>query len=206
MAYYLNYIENGKIIGSISCENELPIIDLDGLKSLEVTEQVFNEVVPYISTSAFYVENSVLMVAPNKPSNFHEWDWDLKTWVEDLESGKADYLTQVTRELNKRIVLPCNGFDADSISRERITNTILRLQRGDGLPSGWVGWRDASNQMHWATATAEEVLVHLTDLARAIENREQALLLNAWQHKAAINAMTTLEDLMNYNINEGWNV
>ena len=92
-------------------------------------------------------------------------------------SARASKLQQVSAELNTRFYLPCNGFDADTVSRGRISGTIACPQHGDGLPVGWVGWRDADNQQQWVTDDAATVLANLTTLTRAIEDREQALLV-----------------------------
>ena len=83
---------------------------------------------------------------------------------------------------------------------------IARLQRGDGLPAGWVGWRDASNQQQWVTDDATTVLANLTALSRAIEDREQALLVASWNHKANIAALTDIDAIIAYPITEGWPV
>jgi len=90
------------------------------------------------------------------------------------------------------------------VSRERIGGMIARLQRGDGLPAGWVGWRDAQNQMHWQEETAAVVLHNLTSLARCIEDREQALLVASWQHKANIAALTDIDSIIGYDVTAGW--
>ena len=58
--------------------------------------------------------------------------------------------------------------------------------------------------MHWATDDAATVLAHLTTLARAIEDREQALLIAAWQHKAAIASLTDIDAILAYPVTEGW--
>ena len=58
--------------------------------------------------------------------------------------------------------------------------------------------------MHWAADDAATVLTSLTALSRAIENREQALLIAAWQHKAAIAALTSVEALLAYDVTAGW--
>ena len=147
--------------------------------------------------------NRVLITAPTKPPH-HEWDWTTKSWFPNLDAARNAKLQSVTTELNARLYLPCNGFDADKVSRERISGTIARLQRGDGLPAGWVGWRDASNQQQWVTDSAETVLANLTALSCAIEDREQALLITAWSHKANIAALVNIEAVMNYNVDEGW--
>ena len=158
-----------------------------------------------VTDMTHYVVGGVLVPFPEKPSPHHDWDWPTKSWLPNLDAAKATKKAEIETELSRRLYLPCNGFDADTVSRERISGTIARLQRGDGLPTGWVGWRDAENNMQWVTDDAATVLANLTALTRAIEDREQALLVAAWQHKSNIASLTAIEDLMNYNVEEGWN-
>ena len=138
------------------------------------------------------------------PSPYHEWDWTTKSWLPNLNAARSAKLQEVSAEINRRLYLSCNGFDADKVSRERIGGTIARLLRGDGLPAGWMGWRDAENNMHWVTDDAATVLANLTALSRAIEDREQALLVAAWQHKANIAALTDIDLILAYDIAVGW--
>lgn len=127
------------------------------------------------------------------------------TRTEFMRGALAD---RVPTELARRITSPVTvlgaRFDADATARERISGMIARLQRGDGLPAGWLGWRDAENVMHWADDNAETVLAHLTALARAIEDREQALLVTSWQHKAAIAALPDVDAILAYDVAAGW--
>ena len=95
-------------------------------------------------------------------------------------------------------------FDANSLARERISGTIARLQRGDGLQAGWMGWRDASNDMQWAADDAATVLASLTALSLAIENREQALLVASWTHKANISALDDIDAILAYDVTAAW--
>ena len=83
---------------------------------------------------------------------------------------------------------------------------IARLQRGDGLPAGWMGWRDASNQQHWSQDDAATVLANLTALSRAIEDREQALLVASWTHKANIAALDDIDAILAYDVTANWPV
>lgn len=151
-----------------------------------------------------YVQNGELVPFPAKPSPHHEWDWTTKSWMPNLDAARASKLQQVSAELNARLYLPCNGFDADKVSRERISGMIARLQRGGGLPAGWVGWRDASNQQQWADDDAETVLANLTALSRAIEDREQALLVASWTHKANIAALEDIDAILGYDVTAAW--
>lgn len=150
-----------------------------------------------------YVENGEWVWAPDAPPH-HEWDWTTKSWLPNLDAARKAKLQEVAAELDKRLYLPFNGFDADKTARERISGTIARLQRGDGLPAGWLGWRDASNNMHWAADDAATVLANLTTLSRAIEDREQALLVASWTHKANIAALTDIDTIIGYDTTQGW--
>ena len=141
---------------------------------------------------------------PERPSPHHEWDWTTKSWLPNLAAARESKLRQVAAELNARLYLSCNGFDADAVSRERISGTIARLQRGGGLPAGWIGWRDASNQQRWAEDDAATVLASLVALSCAIEDREQALLIVSWQHKANIAALTDIDAIIGYETTQGW--
>ena len=87
-----------------------------------------------------------LRIKPARPSPYHFWDVEFEAWLPNLDAARAAKLQEVSEELNIRLYLPCNGFDADKVSRDRISGMIARLQRGDGLPAGWMGWRDADNQ------------------------------------------------------------
>ena len=153
-----------------------------------------------------YIFEGALKSRPLKPSSHHEWDWSTKSWLPNLDAARNAKLQEVAAELNKRLYLPCNGFDADKVSRERISGMVARLQRGDGLPAGWVGWRDAANEMHWAEDDAATVLANLTALSRAIEDREQALLIAAWDHKRNIADLPDIDAIIGYDVTANWPV
>ena len=151
-----------------------------------------------------YILDGLLIRRPANPSPHHDWDWTTKSWLPNLDAARESKLQQVTTELNRRLYLPCNGFDADKVSRDRISGMIARLQRGDGLPVGWVGWRDADNQQQWAADDAAIVLANLTALSRAIEDREQALMVASWTHKANIAALEDIDAILGYDVTVGW--
>ena len=161
-----------------------------------------------ISDATYYVADGVLVPFPARPSAFHSWDWTTKAWVGDSGAARAKRRTDVDVERGRRSVLPItfagSPFDADKTARERITGTISRIVRGDGLPVGWVGWRDADNAMHWGALDAASVLAELRGLSSAIENREQALLVASWTHKANIAALTDIDSIIAYDVTAGW--
>jgi hypothetical protein len=157
-----------------------------------------------IALSIFYLKDGEIRVRPAQPSEFYRWDSDVESWVFDWGGVRETLTKRINIEIGRRIYLPCNGFDADKTSRDRISGMIARLQRGDGLPTGWVGWRDAENGMHWETDDASTVLTNLTALSRAIEDREQALLVAGWTHKANIAALTDIDAIIAYDVTAGW--
>lgn len=140
------------------------------------------------------------------PSGHHRWSGE--TWVVDLDGIRASLVEAVRREMDTRIYAPIayQGavFDADALSRERITRVMYRLERGDGLPPGWRGWRDGENNMHWADSTEESAWSELRGLATVIENREQAVLLAAWIHKDTLGGLTDVDALLMYDTTADW--
>ena len=194
---YAQYDEFGRIICVGSAPDGSDISNLGSVILDPPSDIDFNE---------NYIFEGALKSRPLKPSSHHDWDWTSKSWLPNLDAAREAKLQEVAAELSSRLYLPCNGFDADRVSRERISCTIDRLQRGDGLPAGWIGWRDASNQQQWATDDAATVLANLTALSRAIEDREQALLVASWAHKAAIADLEGIDAIIAYDVAASWPV
>ena len=198
MKKYITYAtDSGLVIGFMETTDHVEIVD--GIFTIEDSFE-FDPSKTYV----FDTTSKTVMPTPEKPSPNHEWDWATKSWLPNLDAACNARLQEVAAELNKRLYLPCNGFDADNVSRDRISGTIARLQRGDGLPAGWMGWRDVANEMHWATDDAATVLANLTTLSRAIEDREQALLVASWTHKANIAALEDIDAILAYDVTQGW--
>jgi hypothetical protein len=151
-----------------------------------------------------YWKNGERRSRNERPSVYHEWDLSSESWLPNLDAARNAKLQEVAAELDKRLYLPCCGFDADKVSRGRISGMVARLQRGDGLPAGWMGWRDFSNQQQWAMDDAATVLANLTALSRAIEDREQVLLVACWTHKANIATLTDIDAIIGYDVTAGW--
>lgn len=170
------------------------------------------DILPEILINQYIFKEGLWIDLGLSPGAFYKKNIILEKWLPDLDAARASKFQQVSTELNTRLYLPCNGFDADKVSRDRISGTIARLQRGDGLPAGWMGWRDAENNMHWEDASPETVLTNLQSLARAIEDREQSLLISAWTHKANLQSIVeaieqdadNFESLLNYDTFAGW--
>lgn len=196
------YLSNGEIVGTGAClAKDVPLQSREGATlalGIAHPQQHY-----YDSLAQSLIEK------PEQPSVFHSWDWPTKTWLPNLAAAQSARKSVVDQESALRTFAPIaydNAlFDADAEkSRPRITGLYGRLVRGDGLPDGWVGWRDAANTYHWALASAEVIQDHLAALMSAIENREQALLVSAWTHKANIDLLVSVEEVLAYDINSGW--
>lgn len=156
-----------------------------------------------------YLDGGEVREKPERPSDSHDWDWATKTWQPKPDDARAKKKAMIDPEFDRRTYAPVmyDGapFDADDRkSRARIAGLSKRLERGDGLPPGWIGWRDANNDYHWANDTPEVVQARLASLSKAIEDREQALLIAAWTHKAALDALTDIGDILAYDVTTGW--
>lgn len=141
-----------------------------------------------------------------------QWRWDATAWRwvpgPTLAAAQVARCAEVTAMRDALYVQPIAYgaalFDADPQSIDNMRGMVARIERGDGLTTGWVGWRTFDNAMVWADATAAEVLEHLNAIARALEDRQQAVLAASWAHKAAIRALGTVEAVQGYAINSGW--
>lgn len=197
------YDERGEITRAVFCpDNEI---------SIQTIGDRFVIAPVYFDLDRYYIRDGAFVAKGEQPGPSHTWDWNSRSWVIDFDVERLRLQSLIESTLANLLYQPiaCHGaaFDADRTARERITNTILRLQSGAGLPAGWIGWRDADNAMHWAEADAGDVLLHLQALSRAIEDREQALLIAAWAHKAAVGALAEAEDaegLVGYDVYTGW--
>ena len=159
-----------------------------------------------ITEEAYYKVGNNWEKLGKSPGIFWKINREEKRWEPDLLSARKTKLKEISGKLEELSYAACNYFDADKVSRERISGMIARLQRGDGLPAGWMGWRDANNDMHWAADDAATVLTNLTALSRAIEDREQALLVASWTHKANIAALTDIDAIIGYDVTANWPV
>ena len=190
------YVANtdGKILQIGECPDGSDVSHITG-----ATEYVGD-----IDPTTHYLDGEVLASFPARPSEHYTWDWVTKAWVPDLVSAILTKVAEVKRQGSELTYQPIAysgfNFDADAVSRERISGTSFRISRGDGLPVGWLGWRDADNGMRWATDTDVVVKAHLDAIAKLIEDREQSILVQGWNHAAAISVLGSVEAVAAYPI------
>ncbi len=159
------------------------------LEGRTIYESIYNVATSYLEVT--YVEELEDIDRPDTATLAHE---EVKRNVAKLYLDKSSMPVEFEGSL----------FDADSTARGRITNMVTRLLSGAGLPSVWVGWRDYNNTFQWEADSAEDVLEKLTELLALIEDREQALLISVWEHKAAIEALSDIDEILAYDTLTGW--
>ena len=145
---------------------------------------------------------------PEQPSPFHSWDWGSKTWVGNLQDAITAKKLAVTEKANTLCKLPIglNGvlFSADDTARVRLLGTVARFNRGAGLPALWEGWLDASGAAHWANDSQAAVRLQIEALSEAIEVRDSAIVKQQKEYYDAIDQLTTIQAVIDFDISSGW--
>jgi len=89
-------------------------------------------------------------------------------------------------------------FDSSEKSRWNLTATAVKLASVDAtLQDGFV-WRSSDNQN--IPMTKEDVLAFHAAMTDWVYNCYRA----SWEHKAALNALTTIKEVEEYDIQKGW--
>lgn len=202
MIYY--FAETGQITRRADVPfDEASLCALDGEQWIQSDDAV--------SDATYFIFNGAITPFPAQPSPAHVWDWGLYDWVPspaalaELKFARSEAVNAL-RDQKRAAPISYMGilFDADSASVANMQGLATRIERGDGLTLGWIGWRTWDNTMVWASEGASEVLAHLHALARALEDRQQSLLLAAWRHKAALLQCEGGADVLAYDITVGW--
>lgn len=169
------------------------------------------EVAGGVGDSTHFVVDGAAVPFPPAPSPVHTWDWGARAWqvsVDAIDGIKARRAMEINAIRDARQYLPVlyDGvlFDSDPQSRTAITGLEARIRRGDGLTAPWFGWRAYDNQFVWADATAEQVLSHLLNLQRLLEDRWQALLNRSWVLKDTLLTLSGADDVLGFDVQAGW--
>ena len=186
--------------------------DAPDVESLShIPNVIFDSPVPYSTAHYIDVATGEPVDIPAQPTEYHEWDWATHAWVVNATGLATDLLTRVkairTERTFANITYGGDPFDADAEAREAISQTYASLARGEGLPDGWVGWRDANNDFHWANSLSLVVQGHLKNMMKLIIDRHQAILKAAWIHTDTIGAKLDAGDvdgLLAYDVTTGW--
>ena len=209
MNKYLYTTETGEPVYTASYSHDLDIPEVPiGYRRIEVSLDTSDS---DLLANYWLDQSGQLAKRPTKPSQFHVWNVATLAWGIDtqmLEKFIGTRCLDVDAHRDNLLLMPIEYmgvlFDADDKSLGRMRDVLSRITRGDGLTSGWIGWRTHNNSMVWADSTDLEVKGHLTNMVRAFEDRHQACMLSAWEHKDALTSLTDYESAINYDITTGW--
>lgn len=209
--------QHGRIVAAtavnddVDASAEAEMYAARGLFVLPVSHVDYPSALAALRDESFYVDDGVLVARPTPPGSGYAWSWSERAWrvaPEVLTACRDEKKASVTAIAEQLRVWPVayDGvrFDADPASVENMVGLTRRIERGDGLTPGWVGWRTYENTMVWADASAALVLDHLYSIARLLESRRQYLLIVSWGHKAALDQLDTVEAISAYDIEAGW--
>lgn len=173
--------------------------------------EVYVEVSEFVTGDTHYVDSGALVEKPPQPSGFHQWDSTTRQWVADLAAVRSFARHRVDRERERRIASPLaydgKSLDADDTARTNLSNKITEMDKrialGITTPPQLLVWRDANNTT-WSWATPVDYVNWLGGFAVAMAERGTLNYMAAWQHKANIDALTTVEDVLAYDFSGGW--
>jgi hypothetical protein len=124
-------------------------------------------------------------------------------WSPDIERKKRDLLILVSSfsQVNDvaDIEYQGNTYNADETAQANLLLWQTQLAVGATLPEGFT-WRDRANVDQPANAA------FINGLALALATRKTNNYKVLWQHKAAIQAITTVEEINSYNPRANWTI
>ena len=200
----MNYIEHdsfGRIVAKISAGFS---VELE-VNQIEVSPSAV------FDAHSHYVQNGELVPFPEKPSPYHEWDWTTKSWLPNLDAAKAAKKAEIETERMQRINAPLTYdgkvLDADQAARDNLKAKLEevreRIRLNMPMAPELLVWRGNGNQTHsWPTIEAYHDW--LAGYAVAMSDRGTRCYACAWYHKDALGQLSVLEDIMNYNLSQGW--
>ena len=118
--------------------------------------------------------------------------------LNDCKVDKKKAVDNKRTELtNAGIMFQGSLFDTDPSSLRNISYWHLQVNSGTIVPENFV-WRDANNIDHPADND------FIKNLSLSITQRGTQLYQTAWAHKANIDAMNNVKDVLAYDITTGW--
>jgi len=203
MSYIATFNEHGEILQSIICPED----DLQYYNNF-----IFLQSDDVIEQDQYYIpdiNNPVKTLLTGRPSDYHQYDYVNKQWVildEYLDTSKIDKKNEINNTMNKLrfaiIVYDGKNLDVDVTAQTNISGKIAQIQNEIALsvPSTDLVWKDADNVVHtWISVNA--YLEWLQGLQIAIAHRTSALYQTIWTGKAAVDALSNVQEVIDYDVN-----
>jgi hypothetical protein len=203
-----------KLTGQILRTGQCQAIDFEYQAQVneDILEGIFDQTNSYVVCDE--IEGKELKAAvpaekTAKPGVHYNWDYSTKTWVGDLATAKANTKAKIIdlfkSKDNTIITYDNKQLDADQSAKDAIIKKLAELEARDAGadPEASHIWRDANNTTHsWVSLIVYKLW--LKRLLIAISTRTTTLKVTAWAHKDAIEALTSVSDIENYNYEADW--
>lgn len=162
-----------------------------------------------------YFKNGNLLEKPIKPSEYHTWNITLEQYevtestLNKLRSEKKTLIDNRRQDFSDSLIQYGLYFwDADSVAIKNINGKLQEIAAKEALgitiDINTLFWRDGLNNFRtWSTVV--EYKTWLQGLVIAIAERTTTYYTKAWIKKAEIGSLSTLEDILSYDITTGWN-
>lgn len=204
--YVIYDIETGIVDRILRCpRNQVSLNVFEGQAFVEVEDQTVID-----DPANAYVLNGNLVRISNGPP-YHEWDWPTKSWLPNIDSAKAAKKVEIeaehSRRINEPLIYDGKVLDADQTARDNLKAKLEevreRIRLNMPMAPELLVWRDNGNQTH-SWPTIEGYHDWLAGYAVAMSDRGTRCYACAWYHKDALGQLSVMEDIMNYDLTQGW--
>lgn len=186
----------------------LTLLETDTIDPLGEDEAVVDGRV----ASNFYIgANETPIKRDDAPSPFHTWDWNTKTWLPQLAKAKLHVMQLAISEYRRQKELPIvydgKSLDTDDEAREQLSFAALEFAERARLnqPATAAGrvWENA-NGTFYRFDTDAQFRNWLGGFVIVLGNRTAQQRLALRQHVRAVRALSTVEDVLAYDVTQGW--
>lgn len=159
----------------------------------------------------FYFADGVFVERSPRVSEFHEWNVLTRSWVPLLAKAKQEFIFRAVVEYRRRKELPltydAKTLDTDDEAREQLMFKAFEFAERARLnqPAGAASrvWENADNTF-FTFDTDQQFRNWLGGFVITLSNRTAQQRIALRQHVQNIRALTTVEDIIAYDITVGW--
>lgn len=198
MKFAIYKSDTGQIDRILTClEEHLAASTGAGESALEVADDV--------DDTTHYVQDGAAVAMPPAPSQWHQFDFVTKAWVDgrSLEQAREEKRMAIEAERDRRLVAPVLVYDGKNLDageqdiknlERKLAAANSRIARGEAPTPGSLVWRDYDNIIHEFPdlATYKD---WLDGFVLALEDRNTAAWIWSWTKKAQVDAATSIAEL-----------
>jgi hypothetical protein len=207
---FCTFDETGKILSIGTARDDDPPVAFAHLGS-RVVKWVSDAVTPSTHYVDVGVSHTDVCQIPTRPSPYHDFDYATHTWLERLGDAIAARKVEVNAERDRRNYLPItvNGvtLDADLVAQRNLSDKKAeadeRIRLGIPMPTDLLIWKDCNNDLH-TFDTLQDYADFISGFVVAMAERGTRLYVTSWAHKDKLDALTSVEAALAYDIGSGW--